>query len=53
MINYERLKVAIEEAAAKEGFEVHNFEWFVSHLDANCVRFFVRWVGFDDKETTQ
>lgn len=53
MINYERLKVAIEEAAAKEGFEVHNFEHFVSHLDANCVRFFVRWVGLDDKEKTQ
>ena len=47
MNNYERLKAAIEEAAAKEGFEVHNFEWFVSHLDANCVRFFIRQVGFD------
>lgn len=53
MNNYERLKVAIEEAAAKEGFEVHNFEYLVSHLDANCVRFFVRWVGLDDEETPQ
>ena len=53
MNNYERLKVAIEEVAAKEGFEVHNFEYFVSHLDANCVRFHIRRVGFDDKEKTQ
>ena len=53
MNNYERLKVAIEAAAAKEGFEVHNFEYLVSHLDANCVRFHIRRVGFDDKEKTQ
>ena len=53
MNNYERLKAAIEEAAAKEGFEVHKFEYLASHLDANCVRFLVRWVGFDDKEKPQ
>ena len=53
MNNYERLKVAIEVAAAKEGFKVHNFEYFVSHLDANCVRFHIQRVGLDDKENTQ
>ncbi len=53
MNNYERLKVAIENAAAKEGFEVHNFECFVSHLDAYCVRFHIQRVGLDDKEKTQ
>ncbi len=53
MNNYERLKVAIEDAAAKEGFEVHNFECFVSHLDANCVRFHIQRVGLDDKEKAQ
>ena len=53
MSNYERLKVAIEAAAAKEGFKVHNFECLVSHLDANCVRFHIQRVGLDDKEKTQ
>ena len=53
MSNYERLKVAIEVAAAKEGFKVHNFECLVSHLDANCVRFHIQRVGLDDKEKTQ
>lgn len=51
--NYERLKVAIEVAAAKEGFKVHNFEYFVSHLDANCVRFHIQRVGLDGKEKAQ
>ena len=53
MSNYERLKVAIEVAAAKEGFKVHNFEYLVSHLDASCVRFHIQRVGRDDKEKTQ